>query len=175
MAVEFFWGSPPSGWSPAAPARSGSFLPAELGFRAIFGAPCTSYGRCSTNDRSAASHTHTPPHPASAIVKMTYTFFSTTAKRCRHYVYIRENPRHPAAQTGTATTGEMWWVIMTMWCLVPAAMTSHVEEVQTVQLHHEMKNMCDAASCLNPALTALILHKYSTCRHLILYVSPLLL
>ena len=34
---------------------------------------------------------------------MTYTFFSTTAKRCRHYVYIRENPRHPAVDGRTAT------------------------------------------------------------------------
>lgn len=31
-------------------------------------------------------------------MKMTYTFFSTTAKRCRHDVY----KRHPAAERGTA-------------------------------------------------------------------------
>lgn len=76
-------------------------FPHRVGVQGHFRAPCTQYELCNSNDYGAASHTHYPPHPASAIVKMTYTFFSTTAKRCRHYVYILENPRHLAAGRST--------------------------------------------------------------------------
>lgn len=101
VAVEFFGGSPPSGWRLSVSVHSECFFPTALGFWAIFGHRARSTGNVA-GTITAPLHTLSTPHPASAIVKMTYAFFSSTANRCRHYVYIQENPRRLTAACGIA-------------------------------------------------------------------------
>lgn len=103
VAAEFFRGSPPSDWKSSVSVHSECLFPTALWFWAIFGHRARNTGNTArTITAPLNTHTLSPPHPASAIVKMTYAFFSTTAKGWRHYVYIRENPRHPAAHRCTA-------------------------------------------------------------------------
>lgn len=105
VAAGIFRGSPASGWRSSVSVHSECLFPTALGFWAIFGHRARNTGNVVlTITALLLTHTHSPPHPASAIVKMTYTFFSTTAKRCRHYVYIRGNPRHLAAEWYTVHT-----------------------------------------------------------------------
>lgn len=101
VAVEFFGDSPLSGWRPSVSVHSECFFPTALGLWAIFGHRARNTGNVA-GTITAPLHTHSTPHPASAIVKMTYAFFSSTAKRCRHYVYIQENPRRLTAAWGNA-------------------------------------------------------------------------
>lgn len=58
VAAEFFWGSPPSGWSSPVSIHSESFFPTALGFRAIFGHRARITGNVALTI-TAPLHTHT--------------------------------------------------------------------------------------------------------------------
>lgn len=90
VAAEFLSASPPSGSGSPVSAHSESAFPADLGFRAILGQRALGKGSVALTITTPLS-THLPLHPASAIVKMTFTFFSTTAKRCRHCLHARKS------------------------------------------------------------------------------------
>lgn len=97
VAAEFFWGSPPSGWTSPVSVQSVSFFPTALGFRAIFGHRARLTGNVAVTI-TAPLHTHTllltqppplwkwrtrssPPLQNAAVTMFTYEGIRATQRR----------------------------------------------------------------------------------------------
>lgn len=103
VADEFFGGSPPSGWGSSLLVHSGSLLPTALGFRAIFGHRARNTGN-KAQTITAPLHIHTLLLTQPPPLWKWRTRSSPPLQNAAVTVYIRENPRHPAATGGTAAS-----------------------------------------------------------------------